>query len=41
VSPWKVITPVNPGLSKYRFEFKELFGGTVLTRDDRSTMGAE
>lgn len=34
-SPWKTIGTYNPALTGFRVTFKELLGGTILTRDDR------
>jgi hypothetical protein len=34
-SPWSTIGTYNPALTQYRVRFKELLGGTILTRDDR------
>lgn len=34
-SPWSTIGTYNPALTRYRVQFKELLGGTILTRDDR------
>ena len=34
-SPWSSIGTYNPALTRFRVEFKEFFGGTILTRDDR------
>jgi len=34
-SPWSVIATYNPAFTTWRVEFKEFFGGTILTRDDR------
>ncbi len=34
-SPWSSIGRYNPALTGFRVEFKEFFGGTILTRDDR------
>jgi hypothetical protein len=33
-SPWSVIGTENPAITKWRIEFKEFWGGTILTRDD-------
>jgi len=33
-SPYKVLTRYNPAFTKASVEFKELFGGEILTRDD-------
>jgi hypothetical protein len=34
-SPFSIYATYNPAISKWRIEFKEFFGGTILTRDDR------
>lgn len=34
-SPFKIYGDYNPAISKWRIEFKEFFGGTILMRDDR------
>jgi hypothetical protein len=34
-SPWSTIGTYNPALTRFRVQFKELLGGTILTRDDR------
>jgi hypothetical protein len=34
-SPWKTIGSYNPALGRFRVRFKDLLGGTILTRDDR------
>jgi hypothetical protein len=34
-SPFKIYASYNPAFSKWRIEFKEFFGGTILTRNDR------
>lgn len=34
-SPWSTIGTYNPALTRYRVGFKDLLGGTILTRDDR------
>jgi hypothetical protein len=33
-SPFSIYARYNPAISKWRIEFKEFFGGTILTRDD-------
>lgn len=33
-SPWEVITTDNPAYAKWSVNFKDLLGGTILTRDD-------
>jgi hypothetical protein len=35
-SPWSTIGSYNPALTRFRVRFKELLGGTILTRDDRA-----
>ncbi len=34
-SPFSIYGTYNPAITKWRIEFKEFFGGTILTRDDR------
>ncbi|MBI5283750.1 MAG: hypothetical protein HY874_01530 [Chloroflexi bacterium] len=34
-SPFKIYATYNPAFSYWRVEFKEFFGATILTRDDR------
>ena len=34
-SPWSSIGTYNPALTTFRVQFKELLGGSILTRDDR------
>ena len=34
-SPFKTMSSTNPAMSKYTVEFKTLFGGTLIVRDDR------
>lgn len=34
-SPWTTIGTYNPALTRFRVQFKELLGGTILTRDER------
>jgi hypothetical protein len=34
-SPWNTIGTYNPALRRFRVMFKDLLGGTILTRDDR------
>lgn len=34
-SPFSVIARYNPAIAYWRVEFKEILGGTILTRDDR------
>jgi hypothetical protein len=34
-SPWSTVGTDNPALTRFRVEFQELLGGTILTRDDR------
>jgi hypothetical protein len=34
-SPFSIIATYNPAIAKWEIDFKELFGGTILTRDDR------
>jgi hypothetical protein len=36
-SPFKTISTGNPAMSRYRVEFKRIFGGTIATRDDRKS----
>lgn len=35
-SPWSTIGRYNPALTRFRVQFKELLGGSILTRDDRN-----
>lgn len=37
-SPWKVIGTTNPALTKYTVNFKQLGGGTIRYRDDRTNL---
>lgn len=34
-SPWSTFDTRNPDLTDFRVQFKESFGGTIATRDDR------
>jgi hypothetical protein len=34
-SPWDVYGNYNPALTQYRVRFKEFFGGTIATKDER------
>jgi hypothetical protein len=36
-SPFKTMSTGNPAMSRFRVEFKTLFGGTLATRDDTKT----
>ena len=35
ISPFKTMTTGNPAMSRYSVEFKRLFGGTLVTEDQR------
>jgi len=37
-SPFKTVTSTNPAMSKFSVSFQEPLGGTINTRDDRSTL---